>query len=82
MSELPQDGWWPEESDAPMTQMLSVGGRRIANIIKQTVGWQAFSLIELNASKTGGNPLADSVLTREEARKQAEDYAHKLAVLQ
>jgi hypothetical protein len=32
-------------------------------------------MIELNRSGTTGRPLADSVDTREEAQKQAEEYA-------
>jgi hypothetical protein len=57
--------------------MLFCDGKPIANIIKQTVGWRSFSLIEMNKSGTTGKPLSDagSVETREEAKKQAEDYA-------
>jgi hypothetical protein len=79
----PQDGWWPAEADAPMTQMYFIAGRPIANIIRQPGilqrRWRAFSLVEMNKSGTTGKPLGDSVDTREDARKIAEDYAAQLA---
>lgn len=71
-NEPPQDGWWPEEAHAPITQMLFRNGKGVANVIKQTAGWRPFSLLELNASKTGGKPLSDTVSTREEAKKICE----------
>lgn len=79
--DTPQDGWWPEEVNAPMTQMLFRNGKPIANIIKQSVGWRSFSTIELNKSGTTGKPLSDagSVETRQEAQKQAEDYAKEVS---
>lgn len=69
----PDNGWWPE--DSPVTQMLFKDKKQIANVIKQTIGWRPFSLIELNASKTSGKPLSDSVATKEEAKIIAEKYA-------
>lgn len=80
MSESPQDGWWPEEAQAPITQMLFSNGKPMANIIKSGAGWRSFSLTELNKSKTGGKPLTDgSVVTREEAKKQCEQYVKEAA---
>jgi hypothetical protein len=74
--DTPQDGWFPEEAEAPMTQKLFRDGKPVANIVKSGVGWRSYSLLELNKSGTGGKPLANgSVETREEAQKQAEDYA-------
>jgi hypothetical protein len=74
-NEPPQDGWWPEEANAPWTQMLFRRGRGVANVIKQPTGWRPFSLTEMNASGTGGKPLSDTVSTREEARKICESLA-------
>ena len=75
MAETPQEGWWPLESNAPITQMFFQGGKGVANIVKTSLGWRAYSLTELNDSGTGGKPIgAGSVSTREEAQKQVEDY--------
>lgn len=74
--ETPENGWFPEESQAPMTQLLFRAGKPIANIVRSGVGWRGYSLVELNKSGTTGKPLGDGwVGTREEAKKQAEDYA-------
>lgn len=74
--QTPRDGWWPENADAPMTQMLFRDGRGMANIVKSSNGWRAYSLLETNASGTTGKPLADgSVPSRLAAQGQAEQYA-------
>lgn len=74
--ELPSDGWWPEESAAPMCQWFRKGGKSIAQVVRQTGDrWRAFSMLELNKSGTTGKPLFGSVDTREEAKEQCERYA-------
>lgn len=76
MSDLPDNGWWPSETEAPVTQLLRKDGRNIAQVIRQTGNrWRAYSMIELNKSGTTGKPLADSVDTREEAKSLCEAYA-------
>lgn len=72
-SATPQDGWWPEWSIAPVTQMLFREGKLVANVIKRSNGWRPFSLTELNRSGTGGTLLSDTVTTREEAMKICEE---------
>lgn len=80
MSEVPQDGWWPEEANSPVTQMLFRNGKPVANVIKSSAGWRSFSMIELNKSGTTGKPLTDgSVESRSEAKKQSEEYASTLS---
>jgi hypothetical protein len=77
--ETPQNGWWPEESKAPITQMLFRNGKGLANIVKSGIGWRAYSLVEMNKSGTSGKPLAAvSVETRLEAQRQAEEYSATL----
>lgn len=76
IDDMPQDGWWPSEENAPVCQWFIKGGRRISQVVRQGPrGWRAFSMIELNKSGTTGKPLADTVETRQEAQKQAEEYA-------
>lgn len=73
------EGWWPAEDQAPVTQMFFRAGRIVATIIKCGIGWRSYSLLKLNHSGTGGMPLSNgSVVTREEAKKQVEDYAATL----
>jgi hypothetical protein len=70
------EGWWPDEARAPICQWFSKADRRIAQVVKQgTRGWRAFSMLELNKNGTSAKPLADTVLTREEAKQQCEAYA-------
>jgi hypothetical protein len=76
MDDMPVDGWWPAEADAPMCQWFRKGSRNISQVVRQSgQRWRAFSMVELNKSGTTGKPLADSVDTRQEAQKQAEEYA-------
>lgn len=75
--QLPSDGWWPAEDNAPMCQWFLKAGRHVAQVVRQgnPKGWRAFSMIEMNTSGTTGKPLADTVSTREEAKQQCETYA-------
>lgn len=76
--DTPQDGWFPEDDNAPITQMLFKNGHPIANIIKQgNDGWRSYSSVETNDQSSTGRPLssAGSVATREEAKAQCETYA-------
>ena len=77
-NEPPENGWWPEEAFAPMTQMLFRRGKAIGNVVRTSVGWRIYSLIEMNNSGTGGLPLTKgSVKERSTARKQVEEYADR-----
>lgn len=73
--DTPDNGWYPEEDNAPVTQMLFKNGHPIANIIIQGSAWQAFSCIETNAQGSTGLPLGLKVATREIAKIQCETYA-------
>lgn len=78
---MPQNGWWPEEWDAPMVQMFLVAGRPIGQVVRASTRWRSYSMIELNQSGTTGKPLnpSGSVETRELAQKEVEAYAATLA---
>lgn len=78
---MPQNGWWPEEWDAPMVQMFLVAGRPIGQVVRAGGRWRSYSMIELNQSGTTGKPLNPSgtVETRELAQKEVEAYAATLA---
>jgi hypothetical protein len=78
---MPQNGWWPEEANAPMTQMYLVSGRPIGQVVRAAGRWRSYSMIEMNKSGTTGKPLnADgSVETRELAKNEVEAYAETMA---
>lgn len=76
--EIPKDGWWPDDDRSPVTQLYRMRGRSVAQVINQGKGWRAFSMVEMNKSRTSGLPLADHSYTRSEAKTICEVYAQTL----
>jgi ferritin-like protein len=79
MADTPQNGWWPDEESATVTQMFFKDGKPTGNIVKITsstsITWRAYDLTKMNKSGTGANPITDgSVATREEAKQQVEKH--------
>lgn len=72
--QIPADGWFPVDEKAPMFQTFFKADKQIGQVVKIGGKWTAYSLLELNASKTTGKPLG-TFDNREEAKKVIEEYA-------
>lgn len=74
----PDDGWFPSDELAIVAQTLFKSGKMIGQVVKNSLGWRPYSLLELNASKTGGKPLTDGSLPeRVDAKAIVEEYSSK-----